>query len=292
MSDDWLSEDLEPLGHVGVELTAAGIRQGTALAPWASVFGVAELPPRPRDAKPSAASKPDVIYVLVPRRPPAPPWFEIRPSDLSDELLDEGLGGLAARIRNRAARSDYRSYRRPDAMMPPATLLQRALNREELPGALEVPVAEGPGLWQRRIAASMGTGTLGGVTMLAIAAAAHLPPLMGAVGLITGALLPTGLAALNRRRKTRPRVLLLSPDGCVVGFPTGVRAFAWSEVGRFDEGRAPLPGTRRPKRPCLRVYTQDDQLAGTIDASWFDGPIGLIVAVAEAYRTRHAQPGT
>ena len=50
---------------------------------------------------------------------------------------------------------------------------------------------------------------------------------------------PNAHVQCQRRRKHRPRVLLLSPDGCVVGFTTGIRAFSWNEVARFEEGMAP-----------------------------------------------------
>jgi hypothetical protein len=110
-------------------------------------------------------------------------------------------------------------------------------------------------------------------------------------GAVLGASVPVVLASnwrSLRKRRTRPRVLVLAPDGCVVGLPSGPRAFSWPEVARFEAGAQPMPQKPLgPARPCLDVYLQGGECAGRIDGAWFAEPLELIVAVAEAYRVRH-----
>ena len=75
-------------------------------------------------------------------------------------------------------------------------------------------------------------------------------------------------------------MLVLAPDGCVVGLPTGPEAFAWTEIGDFQH--AGEGGSRR-----LEVRRRGGESAGSIDAAWFGAPLELITAVAQAYLSRH-----
>jgi len=78
-----------------------------------------------------------------------------------------------------------------------------------------------------------------------------------------------------------------------------VRAFGWSEIERFGETAAALPGRLRPLYPHLEVTLRaaqplgEDQKTsdarqsrGRLAAAWFDAPLPLIIRVAEAYRVR------
>lgn len=290
MSDDWIDEreragapgrvDTRVRFDVrGLEATIAG-REVSAR--WEQVFGVALVP----EVDPRRA------FVLVPRRPPEAPWIEIVPKDLPDELRAEGLEGLARRVRERMSQRGYRSGGPTRPLLEPAALMQRVLAREEVPGALEVPVGPGPGGWWRRFLDVFAGGSAGGLAGLYAGAFTGSPLValaVAAAGATVGAGVPIALSSSFeslRARRRRPRVLVLAPDGCVVGLPSGPEVFAWPNVARFSAEEHPPPGRASPLRPCLAVHLSDGRVAGTIDAAWFAEPLALIVAVAEAYRGR------
>ena len=171
--------------------------------------------------------------------------------------------------------------------MTGAELLEAILAREEIPGALEIPVGVGP---QSR-AAPFQRALLGGLVGASAGffLGALIPGMivytLGAGGAI-GAAFPSVGRRLWERRPGRKRVLALTPDGCVVGFAFGVRAFTWSELSAFALVDAPLQGQTHPRVPHLEVRGEDGTPLGRIAASWFDGPMPVILATAEAYRLR------
>jgi len=261
-----------------IQLTPEGITAcllGRRLeAGWDQVFGVALMP----------TDAPTKAFVLVPREPPHPPWIEVGPGDLPEGVSD--LQSLEARIRERVEQGGYRDRGLQRPMLPPDQLMQKVLAREDVPGALEIPVGAGPGGWWRRGIDLLAAGSAGGLLGLyggALTGSALLAVAVAGAGAAVGASLPVAFArnwrSLSRRSK-RPRVLVLAPDGCVVGLPTGPEAFAWPELGGFQH--AGESGARR-----LEVRRRGGELAGSIDAAWFGAPLELITAVAQAYQGRH-----
>ncbi|MEO0323442.1 MAG: hypothetical protein AAF447_10830 [Myxococcota bacterium] len=272
-------------GESGLALDGGGVayqRLGTHVrARWDQVLGVVALP----------ADAPRRAFLLLPRRPPAPPWVELGPRELPAGFNpdEKGFERFVRVVRERSAHRDYRAGTR-GAQLSPETLMDRVLARTEVPGALEVPVGAGPGGWWRRSLDLIAGGSAGGLFglyagMLTGAGAVALG-VAAAAGAAAGATLPVAASKSFgfRRRSRRPRVLVLAPDGCVVGLPTGPRAYGWGQIGAFRAGEHQLPGLR--PRLCLEVELASGQVAGRIDASWFGDPLELIVSVAEAYRKR------
>lgn len=283
----WVQEVSATGGTKGaIELDAAGITHWVrsdrkVVARWEDVFGVAMVPDETR---------PQRAFVLAPRRPPDPPWFEVRADRLPPGTPD--LHALAQRVRERLAQRGYRDMGPTRPLLDAATLMERVIARKDVPGMLEVPVAAGPGGWWRRSLDLFAGGSAGGLAGLY--AGALTGSLLGTLGLalggaVVGGALPV-VVARNwrsvRRRSSRPRVLVLAPDGCVVGLPTGPQAFGWPEIEGFTAGTAPVPHQPTIRRPCLEVVRRGGQIEGRIDAAWFAEPLPLIVAVAEAYRAR------
>ncbi|MEM1416193.1 MAG: hypothetical protein AAGH15_14900 [Myxococcota bacterium] len=271
-------------GESGLTMDGAGLayqRLGTSVrARWDQVLGVALLP----------EEAPKKAYLLLPRKPPAPPWIEVTPKELPDgfDASPEGLRRFARNVRERSVHRGYRGGARRPLLAPPA-LMDRILKRQEVPGALEVPVGVGPGGWWRRSLDLLAGGSAGGLFGLyaGMLTGSGLMALgVAAAGAAAGASVP--LAASNglgfKRRNKRPRVLVLAPDGCVVGLPSGPRAYDWPSIGAFRAGEHVLPG--RAPRACLEVELEGGAIAGRIDAAWFGDPLPLIVSVAEAYRLR------
>ncbi|MCA9612502.1 MAG: hypothetical protein H6721_20355 [Sandaracinus sp.] len=282
---DWVDEDVTSDAR-SLRLDAKGLDASTGdrriRATWEQVFGIALVP---EDA-------PRQAFVLVPRRPPQPPWIEILPKDLPEELREEGLEGLARRVRERMAQRGYRSGGPTRPLLDPATLMQRVLAREEVPGALEVPVGAGPGGWWRRFLDVFAAGSAGGLAGLYAGAFSGNPMIalgVAAAGATVGASVPVALSSSFeslRARRRRPRVLVLAPDGCVVGLTSGPAVFAWGDIARFAvEDHAP-EGRASPLRACLAVRKANGEVA-SLDGAWFAEPLPLIVAVAEAYRLRN-----
>jgi len=289
---DWIDEDLAETKTLTLE--SGGVRVARSLAPWTSVLGALALP----------AGAPKQLFVLVPRRPPAPPWFAVTAEQLPAELREGGLTAVAQRIEARARVGSYREHAGQRPPLDASELLARVLERADLPGALEVPVGHGPGAGFNRFLASAATATAG--TATALVAGLTLAPgftsVIAGAGLLLGAATPTGWHVLQRRMRSKPRVLVLAPDGCVIGFPSGVRAFAWNEIEGFGETEAPLPGRFRPLYPHLEVTLRSAQTLGDdpaspiqqktrgrLAAAWFDAPLPLIIRVAEAYRVRQTR---
>ena len=268
----------------GVSLTPEGIvafdGRNELEARWDQVFGVALMPP----AAPKAA------YVLVPRPPPSPPWIAIEPANLPEDVPD--LQTLAERVTTRVAQSGYRDRGPQRPLIPPSQLMEKVLDRQDVPGALEIPVGAGPGGWWRRGLDLLAAGSAGGLLGLyggALTGSPLVAVLVAGAGAAAGASLPVAFARnwrSLRGRRSRPRVLVLAPDGCVVGLPTGPEAFAWDELGGFREAHQEVNQT---SRRCLEVRRRDGTLAGAIDAAWFGAPLPLIVAVADAYAKRQTR---
>lgn len=253
-------------------------------ARWSDVLGVREH----RGA----------TYVLVPRRSPAPPWIRVDP-----ELLGEATTArFAQRLRDRLSGGGYRdAVRRRRQDLSTAQLLHQVRAREEVAGALEVPSTiklggKYPGLWLGQLAAfglGVGAGYLLLFLLMLVGVAMREPAFMLVVQLMAyfalfGGMIGGGLGAREVAKRwkarvdaTRPRqrVLVLAPDGCVVGFRTGVRALKWSQVGRFEIGP-----TRPDNEDGLVVRGLDGKILGDIAAAWLDAPLDLVVAIAETYR--------
>ena len=262
----------------GLALTPEGIVASDGArrleARWDQIFGVALMP----------TDAPTKAFVLVPREPPRPPWIEVGPDDLPEDVAD--LPTLDVRIRARVEQSGYRDRGPQRPMLPPDQLMQRVLAREDVPGALEIPVGAGPGGWWRRGIDLLAAGSAGGLLGLyggALTGSALLAVAIAGAGAAVGATLPVAFARNWRsiaRRSKRPRVLVLAPDGCVVGLPTGPEAFSWAEIGEFQHA-----GEGSSRR--LEVRRRSGEVAGSIDGSWFGAPLELITAVAQAYLGRH-----
>lgn len=270
----WIAETPVKGRPGGLALTPEGIVANNDFrrldASWDQVFGVALMP----------IDAPTKAFVLVPRKPPQPPWIEVGPADLPEDVPD--LETLAVRIRGRVQQSGYRDRGLQRPMLPPDQLLASVLAREDVPGALEIPVGAGPGGWWRRGVDLLASGSAGGLLGLyggALTGSAMLAVVIAGAGAAVGAAVPMAFARnwrSLRSRSKRPRVLVLAPDGCVVGLPTGPEAFAWSDLGGFQEA---LDGKVRR----LEIRRRDGSIAGSIDASWFGAPLELITAVAQAY---------
>ncbi|MEM9075083.1 MAG: hypothetical protein AAGE52_41685, partial [Myxococcota bacterium] len=105
--DDWVDEKemlrANPPPKVGLALSPEGASWSVnvghrAFATWDQVFGVALVP----------EDSPTRAFILVPRRPPKPPWFEIRTKDLPENLREAGLKGLATQVTSRMQHRGYR----------------------------------------------------------------------------------------------------------------------------------------------------------------------------------------
>ena len=289
---DWIDEDLADAKTLTLE--SGGVRVGRTLARWDSVLGALALP----------ADAPKQLFVLAPRRPPAPPWFTVTADQLPAELREDGLHGVAQRIEARARVGSYRDHAGQRPVLAPSDLLARVLEHDDVPGALEVPVGHGPGAGFNRFLASAASATAGTATALVagLTLAPSFTAIIAGTGLLLGAATPAGWHLLQRRMRRKPRVLVLAPDGCIIGFPSGVRAFGWGEIEGFGETEAALPGRFRPLYPHLEVTLRAAeplgenpekptarQSRGRLAAAWFDAPLPLIIRVAEAYRVRQTR---
>lgn len=237
---------------------------------WRQVFGV--------------AVSGGAAYLLMPRRPPAPPWVVVRRQNLPDEVSE--VDAFAEHVRLRIGRTSYRGGGPQRPLLPPAELLERVLRRQEVPGALEIPVGAGPSGWWRRgvdVLTSGTAGALAGMYAGTFLSGGILPLVVAGCG-IAGAITPVFVAdswRTLRKNASSPRVMVLAPDGCVVGLPSGPAAFAWSDVGAFSNAKS-----EATNRQELSVVSGEGEPIGSIDAAWFGEPLDLIVAVAEAYRRR------
>jgi hypothetical protein len=278
----WIELDGAPAergAQPGVRLDSGGLEQVVrgrrTRARWQDVLGVAQIDGR--------------VYVLVPRRPPAPPWIEIDPRTLAPSAgSPRTAADVTDELRRRTQATGYRGATgTARTLLAPAELLARVKAREQIPGAVEVPVPSSDSLRHRTLEPLVG-GAGAGTTALAV----HplLAELVGAQYVTmaaAGVALGTGLAIVTwralRRPAPRPRVLVLCPDGCVVGFQDGVRALPWSAIERVESGIGAGPDAG----PAL-VFRGVGHRAplGFVEARWMDAPLQLVVSVAETYRAR------
>lgn len=254
--------------HGAITLTQSGVvhtGSGTRLeTPWSKVFGAVMLDKS--------------AYVLCERATPLPPWICVTGNS------DQDLAELQSLVESVRARVQERGYRQAKAQpMPRHELEAKVLQGEHVPGALEVPIGPGPGrlsrVAQRATLAGVGAaviGLVGGVAAGAITA-------LGALGL--GVAMPH---LRSRRTKRGRRVLVLTPHGCVVGLPSGPRAFGYDEIGPFElVKRNPRAMSISGQQASLKISQATGESIGILDRRWFGAPLPLIVAVAEAYRLRH-----
>ncbi|MCA9604864.1 MAG: hypothetical protein KC619_04695 [Myxococcales bacterium] len=256
------------------------------LVRWADVLGVLEHEGE--------------AFVLGPRRPPREPCLAVSRELLGDE--PDAVGAFVRRVRERGAGSGYRdAVRQHRQGLAPDELVERVRARAAVPGALEVPSSiyigklghplEGLVLFGIVLAGWL-SGVVGIIAVAAIAGASgyrgaeaiiQLSGLVPYVGVVLAAFVAVRLRrawrAARKAELPRQRVLVLAPDGCVIGFRTGVRTLAWSDVGSFAIG---------PTEPSydegLVVHDANGKKLGDLDAGWLEQPLGLVVAVAETYR--------
>jgi len=289
----WLDVDGAPTDAPdAVELKPDGVhhRVGGRLTvvPWDRVLGVERVDWRDRPT----------LYVLAPRRPPRPPWIDIIAALLPPDVDD--LAALERTIEGRAAQRGFRTAAPPRASMTLEELRGAVMANREIAGAVEVPVGPGPsGAQPRRlppfamvwapplVAIGMLVAVVvlsGGYVFVPIVHAEELGYAL-VIGCVVAAYALVGAGVWTQRRRRsalRRRVLVLAPDGFVIGVRGGVLAHRWSEAElvpwRDASGRLSLNVTRGPGRRVASVR-----------AEWFDAPLPLVVAIATAYRERIAR---
>lgn len=222
---------------------------------------------------PIRLENPRRLLVAAARRPPRPPWFELGGRDVAkiEQAVQSRLDSLDSR--------GYRQRRRQRAVRTPNEILTAVLSNQPLPGAVEVPIATPSFVWSAVIG-----GTVGGVTLAFYGMVAGPTGMLvlGGLGALGGAGLVSGVECLQKRRAGR--VLVLTPDGFVGGLDgRSVRAIPWNRVGRFVDG---VDGAGRR---ALEVFDHERRRLARVDARWFGAPLGVIVAVAEAYRRRASE---
>lgn len=276
---------LEP----GIVFTAAGGL--VSVARWQDVLGVASLPPSERFL-PQA-------FVLVPRRPPRPPWFVVGPGVLPPELRAAGTVGFADQVRQRISSWGYRSADAGRPRLPPEEVLERVLARDALPGAVEVPIGPPPDRlatgWRQAlgfVSVAGGSAVMSGYLGLlvgGILGAALVQPWLAALALpaaAAGGAVGLGVG-MHQRGRSLSRVLVMTPDACVVAFYDGVRALGWGAIAAFRKGALYRPDLQH-ESPALEVVGHDGNVVGRVEAHWFSVPLDVVVAVGEAYRGRVA----
>ena len=183
-------------------------------------------------------------------------------------------------------------------------LREAVMARADVDGMVEVPIGPGPEsgglpfeltlfslLWAPPLVALFLAVT--GAMLIAVMAA---PALIRepATGLVLGAAILVlsyalvGIAYLRQRWRRRParaspgRVLVLAPDGFVIGTRQGVLTFSWSD--------AELGTRRTPRGGWALAVAERGAIVAEVEAEWLEAPLSLVVAVAKAYRERIA-PG-
>lgn len=210
--------------------------------------------------------------LLAPRRRPSPPWFVIPTSALGDSV--EAFVDLVDR---RSREGHYRVAPARRGERSKDELRSDVLARRPVPGEVDVPVGLGPGGRTRRrigLGAAIATIALGGALAVAV-------PIVGAPLATIGA----GATAVSVGRMLharRRRVLVLAPEGAVVGFPEEVATLGWDELGPIAV--EPAEGGR-----ALALRSRDARPFGFLHESWIAAPIDRVAAIAEHYRRRYSQ---
>ncbi|MFK7985505.1 MAG: hypothetical protein AB8I08_05700 [Sandaracinaceae bacterium] len=230
------------------------------------------------------------LHILTPRTPPSAPWFTVHATMVRGGM--EAMPALAERLRRGRPGGGYRgAVRQHRARMSRDELVAQVRSRAPIDGGLTVLGALNDSAFETKLvflrylliigplaASYVGVG-LGGN------AGAFQNPRMAMLGAAGFVLLSWMAAALAgpvgrwafRRLSTPGRVLVLAPDGCVVGLPTGVRAFRWDEVADFRiETRGGVEG--------LSVFGSNGAHLGALGAQYVNGPLRLLAAVANTYR--------
>jgi hypothetical protein len=263
MSGEWLERDAigtRAVASVEVGPRSIVLRAGSAASevPFGEVLGIV----RDRDA----------AVLLAPRRRPSPPWFVIPATSLGDSL-DAFVDSIDRRTRE----GHYREAPARRSLRSKEDLRTAVLSRRPIPGEVDVPVGLGPGGKRRLqlgLGASSATIAFGG----ALFAAA---PLVGAPIATLGA--AAAMVSLGRFvRDRRRRVLVLAPDGLVVGLPEGVLALEWHEL-------APIGIDEMEPGRGLAFRDRDLLAIGFLHESWIAAPLERVAAIAEHYRTRYAR---
>jgi hypothetical protein len=265
---EWARTNGEPLPGGRGSVHPEGIvlllprKRATAIE-WSDVLGVA------RGA--------DRVLLLAPRTPPAAAWLVV-----SDQVATRVEALLDQR---RASQSDaYRVEPTAPATLAPPEVLRRVIAREPLPGSIEIlspPNRATAGAAQ--MAAICGVVVAGSIATSAGADSSLPFVLILSLAAFLFIAAPVALLHLSvrlYRAWTRPRILVLTPDGFVARFDGGSpRAIAWRDVKCF---RASGEGYRR----SLDVVSIDERVNASVPGRLFDVELDVVVALAEAYRKR------
>lgn len=235
-----------------------------------------------------------LVYLLVPRTLPAPPWLVVHAGMIEDRSPG-ALARFAARARQGGESGGYRdAVRRHRQGMSREELWRRVRAREALPGMMEVPPTQPradptvsrvqaaivvlgssvvlvPGMLMPFLSGRAGELAVPFVMLFGLG----WPLVMIVLAVTVGRYWRAARAA----RLPRRRVLVLAPDGCVVGARDGIRSLEWSHVSGF---RVDAVGPSR--EPGLVVYGARGERLCDVEARFLAAPLGLVVAVAEAYR--------
>jgi hypothetical protein len=277
----WVEEELGAMAGetFGLSLGPDGLRWVepwcAVSARWDQVLGTALL----------EVDDGPTLYVLLPRRPPGPPWVEVS--------AGQDLAALAAAIHTRMDARGYRDAAPEHPARSPEDLLAAVLDREPVPGALEIPVGPGPRAGGALTAESLASFTAGGASLAVAASLGASWPVSAAtacLGAAAVALVRARYHASMAKGRSRKRVLVLAPDGCVVGLPGGVQAFGWRSVERIATGDVDAPSPEsRPDDDYLWVLGHGQLVRAKLHRDWFTRPVALVAQVAEAYRARHGR---
>jgi hypothetical protein len=210
--------------------------------------------------------------LLAPRRRPSPPWFVI-----PGTALGETVEAFVDLVDRRSREGHYRAAPARRSERSKDDLRSDVLARRPVPGEVDVPVGLGPGGRVRRrlgLGAAIATFALGSALAIAV-------PILGAPLATIGA----GATAVSVGRMLharRRRVLVLAPEGAVVGFPERVATIGWDEVG-------PIAVEPAERGRALAFRSRDAQPIGFLHESWIAAPIDRVAAIAEHYRRRYTR---
>lgn len=261
-----------------LSLSSEGVSQPKlGRVPWSDVMGAVCLD-KGRNQR---------TYVLMRREPPQPPWFAVTPAMLKSSGLSCDLRELATTLNERVGQGGYRHTQQRATRMEADELFKMVMQREAIAESLEIGRGPGPRRRLSRLADAIAGAAAGGMAGFMLTVFLHqlawLPWAAGGLALLGGGF--TQLSRTPRVKGGPARVLVMTPDGCVVGFPEGPRAFAWSDLGPFTIG-ASDPARRPRSKDGLDVVDAQGKALGHIDRAWFRGRLEVIVALANAYRMR------